>query len=71
MNTCQECAKPCPEHSALACATCHNHPGECGYGGCGEPHIGSVDYGTEVRHFCPIHLNDPAYGWLRAGGVTL
>ena len=61
-----------PETGEMTCATCHNHPGECGFGGCFKKakfrfafkNAGRV---FEIREFCRCHATAPRYGWLRAG----
>ena len=67
--SCPECLKPCELHSITHCATCHNHEGECSFGGCFEDGVDVWDFeGRERRVFCEKHSTDPRYGWLRAGG---
>jgi hypothetical protein len=61
MGTCSECRRPCPEHNVTGCATCHNHPGECAWGGCFEKATTSVEFkGGEVRAMCGKHAAHPA-----------
>lgn len=67
--SCHECLRPCPEHNVTYCSTCHNHPGECSYGGCFKPILSIFNFGFEKRGFCKKHSTSPRYGWLRKGGV--
>ena len=70
-NPCTECLRLCGLHGITACATCHDHEGECSYGGCFEPGEVTFDYdGVERRTFCQLHATAPRYGWLRAGGTA-
>lgn len=78
MADCTECRYPCELHGITRCLTCHNHPGECEYGGCTRPQRGggAFEYVDPELHgclvggvgrYCRVHSDDPRYGWLHAG----
>lgn len=78
MSGCSECRKPCPEHNITWCRSCHNHPSECGVGGCLRSDVGGTTFEFsekgrvfERRRFCLHHSTHPHFGWLRRGGVPV
>lgn len=67
--SCRECLWPCELHNVRRCATCHNHDGECEYGGCFETAAVALRFRHEVRRFCRTHAEDPHFSFARAGVV--
>lgn len=71
MSACAECAVRCELHGVTRCITCHNHPGECEYGGCTIPTAYRLTFRNEVRRFCEEHATSPYFAFARTGALGI
>lgn len=70
MLNCLECLERCSLHNVTRCLTCHDHPGECSWGGCTRNATHLVDHPKEKRPMCREHATAGWTAFSRVGATV-